>query len=198
MQRRSARPVPPPPDITVLLARAQDGDRAALDRLLPLVYDELRALAHRQRRRTGASETLNTTAVVHEAYAKLAGRTEAHYADRIHFFRVAGRVMRDVLVDYARAQRALKRGGGAPVVPLDVVGPVVDASGGLRIDEVLSVDDALRQLEALDARQAQVVEYRYFAGLSVEETAEALSVSPATVKRDWTTARAWLHRALAA
>ena len=198
MHRRSARPVPSPPDITVLLARAQDGDRAALDRLLPLVYDELRALAHRQRRRTGASDTLNTTAVVHEAYAKLAGRTEAHYADRVHFFRVAGRVMRDVLVDYARAQRAQKRGGGAPVVPLDVVGPVVDASGGLRIDEVLSVDDALRQLEALDARQAQVVEYRYFAGLSVEETAEALSVSPATVKRDWTTARAWLHRALAA
>ncbi len=117
--------MPTTPDITVLLDRAREGDGQALDRLLPLVYDELRVLASRQRRRTGAAETLNTTAVVHEAYEKLAGRADLAFANRLHFFRIAGRVMRDVLVDYARAQRSLKRGGPAPLVPLDAVAPVL-------------------------------------------------------------------------
>ncbi len=188
--------MPTTPDITVLLDRARDGDDQALDRLLPLVYDELRVLARRQRQRTGAPETLNTTAVVHEAYEKLAGRADLDFANRRHFFFIAGRVMRDVLVDYARAQRSLKRGGDRSPVPLDAVAPVLGDASGLRIDEVIAVDDALRQLEALDARQARVVEYRYFAGLTVDETAEALGISSATVKRDWVTARAWLHRAM--
>lgn len=180
-------------DVTTLLDQADRGDPAALDRLIPLVYGELRALARRHRRRAGGSETVNTTAVVHEAYAKLANGTLGA-TGRTHFFRIAGRAMRDVLVDHARAQRAQKRGGPGRAASLDTVGPV-DA-GGLRVDEVVAVDDALERLEAFDPRQARVVECRYFAGMTVEETADALCISPATVKRDWITARAWLHRAM--
>ena len=178
-------------DVTVLLEQAHAGDTSALDRLFPLVYDELRALA-RARRRGGAAETLNTTALVHEAYEKMAGggRTPTN---RLHFFRVASRVMRSVLVDYARAQRTARRGGDLTRAPL----AAVPDPGALRVDEVLAVDDALGRLEALDERQARVVECRYFVGLTVDETAGLLDVSPSTVHRDWAAARAWLARELA-
>lgn len=184
------------PDLSTLFGRAHDGDAEALDRLLALLYDELIALARRQRGRRGAAETINTTALVHEAYERLAGNERLQISDRVHFFRIAGRAMRGVLVDYARAQRTQKRGGRARPLPLDLAGPLAD--GAPRIDEALAVDDALRQLEAFDARQARIVECRYYAGLTIEETAEALGISAATVKRDWLTARAWLHQALAA
>jgi RNA polymerase sigma factor (TIGR02999 family) len=187
---------PPPHEVTRLLAEARAGDAAALDRLLPLVYDELRALAHRQRLRQGGAETLNTTALVHEAYEKLA-RADAGGAgwnDRAHFFRVAARAMRQVLVDYARAQTAAKRGGEATPLPLDAA----EAAGALlpaeRAAEVVALDEALGRLTALDPRQGEVVELRYFVGLTIPETADVLGLSPATVKREWTAARAWLHR----
>ncbi len=184
----------PASDVTTLLHLARDGDPSALDRLLPVVYADL--LARRQRGRRGAAETVNTTALVHEAYERLARNERLALADRVHFFRVAGRAMRAVLVDYARAQNAEKRGGRSRPLPLDAAADLADA--GVRIDEVIAVDDALRQLEAFDERLARVVECRYFAGLSIEETAGALGISEATVKRDWTAARAWLHRALSA
>lgn len=176
-------------DVTQLLAQARDGDERALGQVLPLVYDELRRLAHSQRFRNGASETLNTTAVVHEAYEKLAHH-DGTYADRVHFFRVAARAIRQVLIDAARARKAAKRGGGMPDVPLDDVALASPA----RADEALALDEALDRLAALDERQAQIVDLRYFVGLTVPETAEVLDLSPATVKRDWAAARAWLLR----
>ena len=178
-----------PHDVTLLLDRARDGDATALDELLPLVYDELRRLARSQRHRGGAPETLNTTALVHEAYEKLA-RHDGGWADRPHFFRVAARAIRQVIVDGARARRAAKRGGGVPDRPLDglpLAAPLPD-------DEALALDEALSRLALLDERQAEVVNLRYFVGLTVPEAAEVLGTSPATVKRDWTAARAWLHR----
>jgi RNA polymerase sigma factor (TIGR02999 family) len=186
------------PDVTVLLGRARDGDSAAFNRLVAKLYAELRGIAHQQRRRLGASDTVNTTAVVHEAYAKLgnrAGSGSIDYADRTHFFRVAARVMRDVIVDYARAQHTAKRGGDAPVVRLDDAGPIASPAA-LDPTEVMSVDDVLRRLESFDPEGARVVELRYFAGLTLEETADALDLSLATVKRRWTVARAWLYRQL--
>ena len=179
------------PAVTQILAEARNGDAAALDRLLPILYDELHALAHRERRRRGAAETLSTTALVHEAYEKLA-RADGNWNDRAHFFRVAATAMRQVIVDYARAQHAQKRGGG-PARSLTNVPPLglsVDADA----DDVLALDMALDRLAELDERQSEVVQLRYFAGLTVPEAAEVLEVSPATVKRDWTAARAWLHR----
>ncbi len=176
-------------DVTRLLAQAREGDQRALDRVLPLVYEEVRRLARSQRYRNGASETLNTTALVHEAYEKLAHH-DGDYADRQHFFRVAARAIRQVLVDAARARKAEKRGGGAPDVPLDGVAVASPA----RDDEALALDEALDRLVALDERQAQIVELRYFVGLTVPETAEAMGLSPATVKRDWAAARAGLYR----
>ena len=191
------------PAVTVLLDRVRAGDAAAFDRLVGQLYGELRVIAHAQRRRLGAAETVNTTAVVHEAYAKLGGAANggADFADRTHFLRVAARAMRDVIVDYARAQHADKRGGVARALSLDSDG--LDAAGpvatGDAFDpaEVLSVDGALADLERLDPEAARVVELRYFAGLSVDETAEALGLSPSTVKRRWAVARAWLYRRLA-
>ncbi|HLA62876.1 MAG TPA: ECF-type sigma factor [Rhodothermales bacterium] len=186
------------PAVTVLLDRARTGDAEALGRLVGQLYGELRAIAHAQRRRLGAADTVNTTAVVHEAYAKLdghAGGDGQAFADRTHFFRVAARAMRDVIVDYARAQRTAKRGGDGRPVSLDAVGPVAEPAT-LDPTEVLSLDAALRDLERFDPEGARVAELRYFGGLSVEETAEALDLSPATVKRRWAMARAWLYRRL--
>ena len=180
-------------DVTRLLERLREGEAQAWDELLPLVYDELRRLSRGQRRKARPYETLNTTALVHEAYLKLAARDEpAPFQDRQHFFRVAARAMRDVAVDYARRQQAEKRGGGEAPVTLD---EAID-SGEQRLSEVLAIEDALQGLEKLDARQAQVVELRYFAGFSIPETAEILGISPATVKREWAAARAWLYRAM--
>jgi RNA polymerase sigma factor (TIGR02999 family) len=186
----------PPHEITQLLARAGAGDAAALDRLLPLVYDELRALARRQRLRQGGTETLNTTALVHEAYEKLAraGEQGAGWNDRAHFFRVAAKAMRQVLVDYARARHTAKRGGDAPALPLDLAEAAGTLLSAERADEVVALDEALDRLSALDPRQGEVVELRYFVGLTIPETADVLGLSPTTVKREWTAARAWLHR----
>jgi len=184
--------VPPPHEITRLLTQANDGDAEALDRLLPLVYDELRALAHRQRLRQDGTETLNTTALVHEAYLKLAGKQGGTWENRLHFFRLAARIMRGILVDYARAQRTAKRGGDAPAVSLSDVGDLP----AIRVDEVLGLDEALGRLERLDAEQARLVELRYFTGLTLPEAAAALGLSERTAKRRWVTARAWLYHTL--
>ena len=175
-------------ELTQILIQAQDGDATALDRLLPLVYEELRLLARSQRRRRGADETLNTTALVHEAYEKLA-RHDGGWADRKHFFRVAARAIRQVIVDSARARMAAKRGGKHYDIPLDDIALADPA----RDEEALALDEALTRLAQLDERQAEVVELRYFVGLAVPEAAEVLGVSAATVKRDWTAARAWLY-----
>lgn len=180
-------------NVTLLLEQARAGDAAVLDDLLPLIYDELHRLARAQRRRLRPHETLNTTAIVHEAYLKLAGRDAASYQNRLHFFRVAARAMRDIVVDYARRKQAAKRGGDTPDLSLDDVPPLPDIDA----KEVLALHDALERLELMDARQARVVELRYFVGLTIAETAEVLDISPASVKRDWATARSWLFREIA-
>lgn len=180
---------PAPSDITGLLRRWATGDSDAFDRLVPIVYDRLRQLA-RQRLRSDPSATLNTTGLVHEAYLKLAGAPKADLRDRSHFLALASRVMRNLLADHARARRAAKRGGGsaAPLSLEEEAAWMPDAE----LDAVAALDEALVRLEALDARQSRIVEQRYFGGLSLEETAEALGVSLATVKRDLRSARAWL------
>jgi len=178
--------------VTEVLQRISGGDPGAVDRLLPLVYDELRAVARRELRRERSDHTLQPTALVHEAYLKLARLDRLEWRDRAHFFGAAAGTMRRVLVSHARRKRAEKRGGGAKAVPLENV--VLAARE--RPEDVLALDEALARLADLDSRQAQVVECRFFAGMSVPETAEALGVSPATVKRDWTAARAWLNREL--
>ena len=174
--------------ITQLLESARDGDVNALNKLLPVVYDELRRIARSQRRQS-SSETLNTTAIVHEAYEKLV-RRESGWADRSHFFRVAAKAMRDVVVDYARRQNAEKRGAGIPAMDIDAV-PVISAH---RSEEIIALDEALNRLSEFDERQGEVVQLRYFVGLTIPETADVLGLSPATIKREWTAARAWLHR----
>ncbi|MEM1054562.1 MAG: sigma-70 family RNA polymerase sigma factor [Bacteroidota bacterium] len=178
-------------EITQLLDRARGGDAEALRRLIPVVYDQLRVLARHQRRGRPSPETINTTALVHEAYEKLA-RSQSQFVDRQHFFRVAARAMREVLVDHARAQNAEKRGGGLRPLPLDEsLLPAPEMAAPL-----VALDEALTRLARLDARRADVVELRYFIGLTIPETAEVLGLSAATVERDWATARAWLHHAL--
>jgi RNA polymerase sigma factor (TIGR02999 family) len=185
-------PMVEPGEVTRLLAAASAGDADALKRLIPLVYDELRRLAHRQLAGERRDHTLNTGALVHEAYLKLAGLDRIEWGDRAHFFGIAAGAMRRILIDYAVRRRAAKRGGGRRYEPLDRVTVAVEE----RAEELIALDEALERLQALDARQAKVVEWRFFAGMSIEETAAALDVSPATVKRDWITARAWLNREL--
>lgn len=180
-------------DITRALSEAAEGDPDALDRLLPIVYENLKALAQRELRRERADHTLNATALVHEAYLKLVRLDSIDWEGRAHFFGAAAQAMRRILISYARMKKAGKRGSGADHLSLDDV--VVAARD--RPAELLALDEALERLEALDERQARVIECRYFAGMSVEETGTALGVSPATVKRDWTLARAWLNRELA-
>jgi RNA polymerase sigma factor (TIGR02999 family) len=179
-------------EVTVLLREWRAGDRSALDRLLPLVYGELRAQARRLLRGERALPTLQPTAVVHETYLRLVGAEPLAWEDRAHFFGVASRLMRQVLVDHARARLAQKRGGGATLVDL---GGAEAAAPAPRID-VLALHSALERLAALDPGQERIVELRYFGGLTVEETAQVLSTSPATVKRDWASARAWLLQEL--
>lgn len=178
-------------EVTQLLGQLREGRAEAWDELLPIIYDQLRRMSRGQRRRNRPYQTLNTTALVHEAYMKLAAREEGTpFEDRQHFFRVAARAMRDVAVDYARAQQAEKRGGDQAPVTLDD-----NLDGGQKqIEEVLAVEAALSKLEALDERQARIVELRYFAGLTTPEAAEILGISPATLKREWVAARAWLVR----
>ena len=178
--------------VTALLAEARDGGRAALDALVPLVYDTLRALARRQLNRERSGHTLDPTALAHEAYARLIGLDRIEWRDRAHFFAAAAGTMRRVLVDYAAARKARKRGGGAAAVELDtgILGTVD------RFDEVLAVNEALARLEREHATAARIVECRLFSGLTIDETATALGISTATVKRHWEVARAWLIRDL--
>jgi RNA polymerase sigma factor (TIGR02999 family) len=180
--------------VTGLLVRAGEGDRAALNQVMSLMYEALRGAAHRRMARERVGHTLSTTDLLHEAYLKLARLEGTRWQGRAHFLAVAARSMRNILIDYALRRNAEKRGGGGAQVPLADGMAVVAAPGS----ELLAVDRALRRLEAIDARQSQVAECRVFAGMSVEETAEALGVSPASIKRDWSLARAWLNRELAA
>jgi RNA polymerase sigma factor (TIGR02999 family) len=179
-----------PDEITARLRSAGAGDREALNEVFELVYEELRHRARAQRRRWSGDETLDTTALVHEAYLKLVDQSSASWNDRAHFLAVAARAMRHVLVNYAEQRRAAKRGGGAKHVLLDDHNPVSEEVA----EEVLALHEALDRLAAASERQARVVEARFYAGLSIDETADALGISPATVKRDWALASAWLHR----
>jgi len=175
--------------VTELLARWSHGDRNALERLTPLVYDELRQLAHRYMGSARIGHTLQTTALVNEAYLRLADQTQPTYHNRAHFFAVAARAMRQILVDYALSYNALKRGGGAQKIELDETALVC----GTQSKEVIELNDALERLGKLDSRKAQVVELKYFGGLTQDEIADVLSISLKTVRRDWSFAKAWLH-----
>jgi RNA polymerase sigma factor (TIGR02999 family) len=179
-------------DITDLLNTLGNGGRAAVDRLYPMLYKELRTIAHRQRRGQRPDHTLNTTGLVHEAYVKLIGLDRMSWQNRGHFLAVAAQAMRRVLVDYAVAARAQKRGGRLQRVSLDDA--MLRAERPL--EQLIAVDDLLHRLEILNPRLTRVVECRFFSGMSIEETASALQSSPATVKRDWALARAWLYREL--
>lgn len=177
-------------DITQLLRAWSDGNRAALERLMPLVYTQLRQAAHRYMARERHGHTLQTTALVNEVYVRLAKAREMRWQDRVHFFAVSAQMMRRILTDYARARQYAKRGAGSPMVSLD---EAPEVSQEPRTD-LVALDDALNRLAAVDERKSRVVELRYFGGLSVEETAEILKVSPQTVMRDWRLAKVWLLR----
>jgi RNA polymerase sigma factor (TIGR02999 family) len=176
-------------DITELLLAWCSGEPRALDRLTPLVYEELRRIARAQLRREKNDQTLQTTALVHEAYLRLVKTDRVSWRDRLHFFGAAAGVMRRVLVDQARERLASKRGGGGVTLSLEAVPDIPD-----RHVDLLAIHECLDQLSLLDARQARIVELRFFAGLSIEETAELMGTSPMTVKREWAVARAWLFR----
>ncbi|NNF57979.1 MAG: sigma-70 family RNA polymerase sigma factor [Rhodothermaceae bacterium] len=182
--------------VTRLLDALQVGDRDALEDLFSLVYEELKGLAHRQRRRWQGNNTLNTTALVNEAYLKLVGPAQIKAESRAHFFALAAKAMRHILCNYARDRSAQKRGGG--VEKLSVDGLELPEQGASfseeQADTLAALDEALRRLEQVDPRQGKVVECRFFGGLTIEETAAALGISPRTVKRDWALAQAWLHR----
>jgi RNA polymerase sigma factor (TIGR02999 family) len=176
-------------DVTALIAKWRNGDKGALDALVPLVYEELRRVAHARLRGEPAGHQLQTTALVHEAYLRLVDIKRMAVDSRTHFFAVAARLMRQVLVDHARRQRADKRGGGATMLTLDQVSAGVVPN----VVDVLALDTALEDLAALDERLCRVVELKFFAGLTIDETAAALDVAAATVERDWAVARAWLY-----
>jgi RNA polymerase sigma factor (TIGR02999 family) len=178
--------------ISLLLRRWSDGDGDALEELMPLVYGELRRMARRYMGRQSSGHTLQTTALIHEAYLRLVGQEEKRWENRAHFFGVAAQAMRHILVDYARARHTAKRGGEARAVSLEESAFVSEE----RAAELVALDDALAELARLSPRQSRVVELRYFGGLSVAETAEALHVSSDTVTRDWSQAKAWLYREL--
>ncbi len=179
-----------PAQITELLAGWRGGQPGAFDQLFALVYDELRALASGYMRRERADHTLQTTALVNEAYVKLVSHKDALLENRLHFFAVAAKVMRQILIDHARARQVEKRGGGAVKLSLDEAMVMSDERAG----DLLALDTALKSLAAIDARKGQVVELRFFGGLTIEETAEFLGISFNTVVRDWEMARAWLYR----
>lgn len=182
-------------DITLLLKAWSGGDSAAQERLFPLVYKELRRLAKHYRRRSGTGDTLQTTALVNEAYLRLVDIHNVDWRGRIHFFAVSAQVMRRILVDWARSRSAIKRGGpGQWADTLDPEG--IPAPDSCRADELIALDDALTKLAQMDARRARVIELRVFGGLTVEEAAELLELSPQSVRRDWTLAKAWLLREL--
>ncbi|MGD1097420.1 MAG: sigma-70 family RNA polymerase sigma factor [Bryobacteraceae bacterium] len=179
--------------VTQLLKAWGAGDAGALDKLVPAVHDELRRMARNYMRRERQGHTLQATALVNEAYLRLVDIAEMNWQDRAHFFAVSAQMMRRILVNAAHARHAEKRGGAVPRVNLDDVPMMSDGKAG----ELVALDDALQELAKFDPRQAQVIELRYFGGLSVEETAEVLKISPRSVKRDWKLAKAWLMRELA-
>jgi len=178
-------------NLTGLLVEWRDGDQAALDRLMPLVYDQLRRIAHRYVQRERDGHTLQTSALVNEAYLRLADQ-KVVWQNRAHFFAVTARVMRHILIDHARRRRYAKHGGDARQVPIDEAA----AMSLERAAELIALEEALDELAELDQRKSRVVELRYFGGLSLEETAEALNISLMTVRRDWRAAKAWLYRRL--
>src|SRR6267143_384725 len=179
-----------PQEVTQLLIDWSRGDQAALDSLMPLVYEELRRLAHRYMRRERVGHTLQTTALINEAYLRLIEQQQVQWHNRAHFFAISAQLMRRILVDHARSRGYQKRGGGVPKVTLDeaLMGPQEKGQ------DLVALDDALNALVGVDPRKSKVVELRFFGGLSVEETAEVLKVSPDTVLRDWRLAKAWLTR----
>lgn len=181
-----------PHEVTRLLEDWGQGDREALDRLIPLIEGELRLLAHRYMRRQHPDHTLQTTALVNEAYLRLVEQKERHWQNRDHFFAVAAQLMRNILVDYARRRHAAKRGGQMRAVTLDEAALVSEG----RAAEVIALDEALHHLAEIDPRKSKVVELRYFGGLDFEQTAKVLNISPVTARRDWRGAKAWLYRAL--
>ena len=179
-------------NITVLLLEWRDGNKAALDRLIPLVYDELRRLAHRYVQRERNGHTLQTSALVNEAYLRLAGQEDPNWENRSHFFAVTAQIMRHILIDHARRRRYLKHGGELQQVSLKEVVVMTEQRAG----ELIALDEALSELASFDERKSRVVELRYFGGLSLEETAGVLEISLMTVRRDWHAAKAWLYRRL--
>ncbi|MEK6335860.1 MAG: sigma-70 family RNA polymerase sigma factor [Acidobacteriota bacterium] len=181
---------PPPHEVTQLLVAWSNGDQVARDELMSVVYQELHRLAHHYMKRESPGHTLQTSALVNEAFLKLIDQRDVRWQNRAHFFGIAAQMMRRILVDYARNRRYAKRGGGARELSLDEALIVSDE----RSAEVLALDETLQRLAEFDPRKSQIVEFRFFGGLSIEETAEVLAVSPGTVMRDWTLAKAWLRR----
>jgi RNA polymerase sigma-70 factor, ECF subfamily len=185
-------PIPslPPQEVTQLLVDWGNGNQAALDRLMPLVYTELRQLAHRYMRWERPGHTMQTTALIHEAYLRLVDQNQVRWQHQAHFFGIAARLMRQILIEHARSHTRAKRGGGVGTISLDKAAIVSQA----RATELLALDDALERLATIDPRKSQVVELRFFGGLSVEEAAQVLNIAPNTVLRDWRMAKAWLRR----
>jgi RNA polymerase sigma factor (TIGR02999 family) len=183
------------PDITRLLREWQSGEREALDRLILLVYDELRVIASRLASHEWRDGSIQTTALVNEAFMKLVDQRRVDWRNRAHFFAIAARVMRRILLDDARRRLREKRGGGMVTISIEQLSPSPSASPVDTVD-VIAIDRALRDLERLDPDQARIIELRFFGGLTIEETGEVLGVSPATVKREWSVAKGWLYRAL--
>ena len=179
-----------PHEVTKLLKAWSDGDQSALDKLMPLVYDELHRLAHQHMRRERPGHMLQTSALLNEAYLRLVDQSQIPWESRAHFFAIAARLMRQILVDEARRRSSAKRGGGTIQVPLDEAGTIVQQQSV----NVMALDDAMKSLEQIDERKSRIIELRFFGGMSIDETAEVLKVSSATVMRDWTFARAWLRK----
>jgi RNA polymerase sigma factor (TIGR02999 family) len=185
--------------VVPLLARARAGERGAVDGLFPLVYDELRRLARAHRRRWQGDETLDTTALVHEAYLRLVDQSSPDWKDRAHFLAVASRAMRHILIDYARARRARKRGGSRERLSVEQMEAALERGSDVSdasAEALVALEEALQRLERQNPRQARIVECRFFGGMTVPETAEALGTSPSTVTRGWAAAQAWLYRDL--
>ncbi len=180
-------------EVTELLTAWSGGDKAALDKLMPLIHQELRRLAHRYMSRERPGHTMQTTALVNEAYIRLVNREGVHWQNRAHFFAIASQLMRHILVDHARSHAYAKRGGGAQTISLDEAMVVSQE----RAAEVVALDDALKELAQIDPQQSRIVELRFFGGLTIEEAAVVLGLSPATIKREWSTAKAWLYHELA-
>ncbi len=179
----------PEPDVTALLVEVANGNQAAQEKLVPLVYDQLKRLARRYMRRERAGHTLQTTALVHEAYLKLVGQHSPHWQDRAQFYGIAAELMRRILIDHARRHLREKRGGTQVILPLEEALAFTPEHS----EDLLKLDEALDRLSKLDPRQSRIVELRFFGGLSVEETSRFLNVSPITVKRDWAVAKVWLY-----